>query len=143
MVEEQHQKIEEILNTPANAIKKLLNILGVIETMVREMNPVCHSEMQRFYPKSFHHLDIYKREHMIKSIKENLQQGIDEGLYRENVHIDIIAKYRLESTFMIFQNNIYSISQYDILEVNRQLFAHYLYGIATLKGHKVISKHLK
>jgi AcrR family transcriptional regulator len=142
MIQAQHVISDKILKSSHNAIQKLVGILNMMESMVREMNPVCHTEMQKFYPKSYQHVENHKRDYIFKSLLNNLKQGIQEGLYREDIDVDIIAKYRLETTFMIFQNNIYPINQYDIITLNRQLFAHYLYGIATIKGHKLISKHL-
>ena len=141
MIEDQEVVVRQIFEAKVNAIEKLFNILKFMEAMVRGMNPVCHIEMQRFYPKSHDYLHNHKQRFILESLKENLVQGIQEGLYREKLHIDIIAKYRLEATFVIFQNNIFPIDQYDIVEVNRHLFEHYLYGISTPKGQKLISKY--
>jgi hypothetical protein len=49
----------------------------------------------------------------------------------------------MESALIVFQHDLFPQETYDIVKVNTQIFAHYIYGIASSKGHKMIESYLK
>lgn len=125
-----------------NAVEQLMSILNIMEKLIRGMNVVGYLDLQRYFPKAFKYLQDYKSNYMNNCIAENLKQGIKEGYFREDIDVDIVSKFRMESALIIFQGNVFPASEYDIIKVNNQLFATYVYGIATIAGHKLISKYL-
>jgi TetR/AcrR family transcriptional regulator, cholesterol catabolism regulator len=142
MIDDNQHKTDEIFSKSKNAIEQLVNIMDMMETMIKGMNPVCFMEMQRFFPKAYGYLNQHKESCVIHHLKQNLLQGIKEELFRPEINTDIIAQFRLETSFLIFQSVIFPPEKFEILNVNIQIFEHYMYGIATLKGHKLISKYI-
>ncbi len=67
--------------------------------------------------------------------------GIENGLYREDLKVDVITKIRLETMFLPFNKEIFPYGKYNLAEVEIQTLEHYLYGIATTKAHKLIDKY--
>lgn len=135
-------EFDEVMKGQLNAIEQLMKIITLMEQMIQGMNRVCFQDLQRYYPKAYQLLEAYKKEKMLKDITDNLHQGIAEGLYRDDIAIDVIATFRMESAMMIFHSTLYQNSKLDMVRVNKELFSHYMYGIATIKGHKLISKYL-
>jgi hypothetical protein len=71
-----------------------------------------------------------------------LLRGIKEGYYRGNIKADILTQMRLEQIDLIFNgNSTYTTGKYGIVQVLSELTEHFLYGICTLKGHKLINKY--
>lgn len=135
-------EMEESNKKAKNAIEQLFSILKIGEKMIQGMNLVSFMDLKKYYPEAYQYLEKHKQESMLKQIANNLQQGKNEGLFREEIDIEIMSKYRMETTMLMFQNNLFPQDRYNILEVNNEMFAHYMYGIATLKGHKMIDKYL-
>lgn len=133
---------QEAFRASGNAVEQIIAILYIMEKMVRGMNLVCYIDLQRHYPQAFKYLQEHKEVYLYKYISDNLRQGISEGLYREDVDVAIIARFRMESALLVFQNNLFPQETYDSVKVNTQIFYHYMYGIATLKGHKLITKFI-
>ncbi len=133
---------EEVFKNSKNAVEQIIAILMIMEKMVRGMNLVCYIDLQRHYMDAYKYLQEHKESFLFECIAKNLRQGIQEELYREDVDVDIIARFRMESALIVFQNNIFPQEKYDIVKVNTQIFANYIYGLATLKGHKLLSKYL-
>lgn len=142
MLNENQCQTEDIFKTSKNAIEQIINILIIMERMVRGMNLVCYVDLQRHYPDAYKYLTKHKETYLFQCISDNLKQGISEGLYREDIDIEIISRFRMESALIVFQNNVFPQENYDIVKVNNQIFANYMYGIASLKGHKLISSYL-
>lgn len=72
-----------------------------------------------------------------------MQQGISEGYYREEIDLEIITRFRMESALLVFQNNLFPQDKYDIVKVNNEIFTNFIYGIVSIKGYKLISKYLQ
>jgi AcrR family transcriptional regulator len=125
-----------------NAIEQLIQLISIMEEMIQGMNIVASMDLQRYYPKAFQYLENHRHQHMLRDIVTNLRQGIEEGLYRSNIDVEIISRFRMESAMMIFHSAMYTGSKQDLVKVNNEIFAHYMYGLATAKGHKLIEKYL-
>jgi TetR/AcrR family transcriptional regulator, cholesterol catabolism regulator len=143
MLNDNQAQTEKALKSSINAIDQAINILMIMEKMIRGMNPVCYLDLQRFYPSAAKYLNDHKESFMFQCISDNLKQGIQEGFYREDIDIEIISRFRMESALIVFQHDLFPQESYDIVKVNTQIFAHYIYGIASSKGHKMIESYLK
>lgn len=142
MLKDNQDKTDEVFASAKNAMEQIVGVLQLMEQMVRGLNMVCYIDLQKFYNTAYNYLQKHKQEYLYDCIVKNLQRGIHEGFYREDIDINIIAKYRMESALLVFQNNLFPQHEYDIVKVNYQIFAHFIYGISTLKGHKLFSKIL-
>ena len=142
MLETNRIETDAALKSSKNAIEQLISLITIMEKMLRGLNLVCYMDLQRYYPAAYQYLEAFKREHMLTDIIENLKQGITEGLYRNDVNIEVVSRFRLESAMIVFHNNVYPQDKFNIVEVNNELFVHYMYGIASIKGHKLINKYL-
>jgi hypothetical protein len=74
-------------------------------------------------------------------ISANLEKGMNEGLYRKEIDINILSKYRLETSLIPFNIHVFPSNKFDILKVNLQIIEHFVYGVATLEGHKLMDKY--
>ena len=138
-----HTDSKECLEQSNDAIEEILLTLSRIYTQFSQMNPVVISDMERFHAKAHQRFHKMKYEHLHKVILKNLERGIQEGLYREELNIDMIAKYRLESIMIPFKLDLFPPAKYSLAAVAKELMEHFLFGLATLKGHKLILKYKK
>lgn len=107
------------------------------------MNPVMMYEVQKYHPEAAQAIEQFKRDGVRRHIRENIERGIAEGLFRSNIHIDIIARMRqlqLESAFDPLQ---YPAVEFELHEVMQEVTANYIMGIATLKGQELAARYLK
>ena len=74
-------------------------------------------------------------------IKHNLERGIAEELYRPEIKIDMMTRFRLESMMLGFNTEIFPPTRYNLAELQQEMIEHFLYGLATLKGYKLILKY--
>jgi hypothetical protein len=62
---------------------------------------------------------------LLDIIKKNLQRGIAEELYRSDLNIDIVARFRLESSFLAFsQKHILLVNTIYWMFQMRSIFVH-------------------
>lgn len=124
-----------------NAIHEIFLSIDVVQKMFEEMNPNVIFDLQKHHPKSYDRIQQHKSKFVYSVLKKNMERGISQGLYREDFDLDIIAKLRLETVFLPFRQDLFPVSQYSVGYVEQMLQEQFLYGMATLKGQKLIQKY--
>ena len=126
-----------------NALHELILSVEHMYELFRHMNPSVLFDLYKYYPKAYASFDKYKNQDLLGVIKLNLKRGIQEEVFRSEIPVDIISKYRLESIVMPFSPEFQKNSKARIFDVSKALTEHYLHGIVTSKGLKLMSKHAK
>ena len=124
-----------------NAIHEVFLMMEMIKEMFQDMNPSILHDLERSHPRSFQKFLQHKYKYIYQVMMDNLERGIREALYRSELKIDIIAKLRLETMMLSFNQEVFPKAKYNLLEVEQQIIDHYLYGIASMKGYKLILKY--
>lgn len=132
---------EMISSQSHDAVEEMIQIMYFLDGTFRNMNPVVLLELERFHPSAFKVFLRYKEEYITRSIRENLLRGIREAVYRSEIDIEIISRYRMESSMLCFHQEVFPKDRFEMSRVQVELTEHYLYGITSLKGRKLIEKY--
>ncbi|MCS7004204.1 MAG: TetR/AcrR family transcriptional regulator [Cytophagales bacterium] len=122
--------IEIILRTSEHFFKDIANI-----------NPAMISDVQRLYPEAWEKFKEKKNELFTMSLVQTLSEGKQQGLFRSEIHPEIMAKLRLAQIELAFNSEIFPFDKYNFLEVHKQFFFHFLWGICTEKGLKLMEEY--
>lgn len=133
----------DLMESSKNAVEELVGVFFHMAKLFKGMNPVCFIDLQRYYTKAFKYMEHFKQTRLHDCIKDNLDRGVEEGFFRENIDTEIIARYRMESVFLIMHADVFPKKEFDLVEINKQIFELYMFGVATLKGHKLITQYLE
>ena len=124
-----------------NAVHEIFLLMSVIQEMFNRMNPLALFEIEKYYPLAFEKIKNHKDDFIFSMISANLEKGITEGLYRKDVDVTILSRYRLETSLIPFNIHVFHPSKFDMLTVNLQIIEHFVYGVATLEGHKLMDNY--
>lgn len=105
------------------------------------MNPSVLFEVQKYYPRAFELFTEHKEKCIYAMLAENLKKGIEKGLYRKELNVEIITVLRMEQVQMALNPEVFPPGKYTLQEIQLQFIEHFLFGICTLKGHKLINKY--
>ncbi len=140
---EEMKEMREMAEKSENVIEELHLAMVKTREMFSKINPMMIFELKKYHPKAWELFNQCKegemREHLIKSLKK----GIKDGFFRSNIDVEILAKMRLELVQLIFDSKVYPPTQFNFVEVNLQLFEHFIYGIITLKGLNLLNQYKK
>ena len=106
-----------------------------------QINPIVFSDMKKYYPTAWIQFRQFKEKCIFEMIVTNLEKGIKVGLYRNNIDLKILAKFRIEQVEMAMDHNIFPLDIFNLTKVQVELLDHFLRGICTLKGHKLMNKY--
>jgi TetR/AcrR family transcriptional regulator, cholesterol catabolism regulator len=124
-------------------VHEMFLAIEMMQEMFENMNPAIMNDLEKFHPSAFKKFYQYKYSFIYAQIKDNVERGIEQGLYRNDFNADIIIKLRLETMLLFFNQSLFPSSKYSMFEVARELTEIFLFGIVTLKGHKLVIKYQK
>jgi TetR/AcrR family transcriptional regulator, cholesterol catabolism regulator len=127
--------------TAQNAVEEIFSAKKLLREMFSDMNPSILYDLQKYHPKAFTKFLKHKNDFLFGLLKANLEKGIQEELYRNDINVDIITRFRIESMMMPFNPDFFSKHKHSLLEVEEQLLEHFLFGIVSLKGYKLVLKY--
>ena len=131
----------ECSNNGENAIHEVFLSFDIMEEMLKTMNPSVIFDMQKYHPSAYKKFAAFKNEFLYKIIKTNLERGVREELYREEIDTDILSRYRLYTVLLSFNPEVFPTIKTNPVHIEQQLIECFLYGLATPKGYKLIQKY--
>ena len=142
-LERERIEFDEIFCNSENSIKCLFSISQCMRKSLSEINPSVLFELKRFYPKSWEYWTEFKDQFIFKSIVENIKKGIEEEYFRSEVNAEILANLRVMEIQILFDRESFPSEKFNFMEVQMQLFNHFVYGITTEKGRKLYKEYLE
>ncbi len=135
--------IKTISQKSKHAIDEMVQVMHMMEQNMCSMNPVGPLDLQRYYPEAHQYLQAFTMQEMVSSLERNLKKGIQEELYRTNINVTITATFRVESILLLMRKSHEQKNSASFAKMQRELMEQFLYGISTLKGHKLIQKNIE
>jgi TetR/AcrR family transcriptional regulator, cholesterol catabolism regulator len=136
----QHEKFLKIYKNK-NAIDSLiLTIREIRKTIGQESMAMCN-DLEKYYPKVNEKFEQITREEMRGGFERFLNQGIEEGYFREDLDVEMIALFhslQMKKTFEQMSQDPKKYSKKRIFEFFIDLMIHL---IANEKGLKYMDEH--
>jgi TetR/AcrR family transcriptional regulator, cholesterol catabolism regulator len=124
-----------------NVIVEVFNMMKHMGNMFSKINPTIFYDLQKYHPKAWAQFKIFKEDCMAKMVESSIERGINEGLVRADVNAKVLSRLRIEEVEMGLRADIFPPDKFRMLDVQLALIDHFLHGICTLKGHKMINKY--
>ena len=124
-----------------DAIHEIFNTMERIMEEFSNMNPMLLYDLEKFHYKAYQRFRDHKNKFLLQVIIENIEWGIKDELYRPDVNVDVMSKYRIESMMILFNVSVFSPGKYNLASTSGLIIENFIYGLATIKGHKLIQKY--
>ncbi len=139
----QLREMQEIRKNSENSIDEMLQSMSCMSKNFSKMNPTLFYDLQKYHASAWSHFKNFKEKELTGFVEENLRRGIKSELYRKDLKVKTLARLRLEEVELGFNTEAFPHEQFNISEVQVALLEHFLYGVVTLKGYKLINKYRK
>jgi len=137
-------RCEGIKTATGNAIEELLDLMELNKCVFTKIHPFIFHDLQKYHRSSWELWVSHKNNYILQQIRQNIVRGMQEGLFKSDLEIDIVARLRLSMIEMPFNPALFPPHQFNVTKVQLASLEHYMLGMATLKGHKMINayKHI-
>ncbi len=134
----------DCMNCRKDAKDAIHEIFLTMEHIMQEfnnMNPMLLYDLEKFHFKAYQRFKNYKDKFLLQIIRSNIEWGIKEELYRADLNVDVLSKYRIESIMIPFNVAVFPPGKYNLAKTSKIMIENFTYGLATIKGHKLIQKY--
>lgn len=124
-----------------DAIHEIFMTIERIMEEFNNMNPMVLFDLEKFHYNSFRRFKDHKEKFLLQVVRDNMEWGVKEELYRPDINMDVLSKFRIESMMIPFNVGLFPPNKYKLAALSEEIILHFVYGLATVKGHKLIQKY--
>ncbi len=135
-------RMDYIFDDSRNAIEELIEVNRGIKTMLKDHSPTIEYDMKKYYPDLFHEYRSSVQQHMYESIVKNIKKGKKEGLFREEMDEEVIAKLHVSRIMGMFENPLFTVNEFTSAHVFNEIFIYHIRGMANEKGLKFLEQNI-
>ena len=135
------KEFHDLEKESANVIDEVFNIMKHMGRVMGKVNPSVFYDLQKYHPETWKLFKDFKETFILNMVENTLVRGIKQGYIRSEINVKILARMRMEQIEMGFNPAIFPPEKFQIIDVQLSMIDHFLYGICTLKGHKLINKY--
>ena len=133
----QHRrKIDSVREECYDAIRESFEFGRYLIDILREIDPSAHYDLEKYYPKAWDVFLRFKNEAVVGDVQNNIEQGIREGLYREDLDPEVIARIYTYRIDVVFHGGIFPPDRYSFIKVYAEMFFYHMLGLVSEKGRK-------
>ncbi len=140
-IDEEMEVMEGIRQEASDAIDEMLKISKYVVGQLRELSPNTVYDLRKYYRSTWKQMEALHKRHVYQVIRENLERGIRQGVYRSNLNPDILAKLYVGKAFLVTDEEIFPARTYNYEELYWEYINYHIQGIASDKGRQLLIKH--
>jgi TetR/AcrR family transcriptional regulator, cholesterol catabolism regulator len=138
MTVRQRELMEKVLKESGNVIEAIFKILDLMMEHFQKMSPAFQMDMKRLHNDVMNKMEGAKDIPYIRNNSLLIERGISEGVFREDIDVQIINKCMLEVVKMTNDRELFPPDSFPNEDVIRNVYINYLRGISTSKGLELI-----
>jgi TetR/AcrR family transcriptional regulator, cholesterol catabolism regulator len=121
-------------NNSENAIDELFHISKFVLEQVGHINPVVFFDLKKYHPEGWELMRNHKWNFILNSIRENTQRGIQEGLFRADLDIEITSRLYVATTDIIMEGSVFPWPEFKFDKVFSEIIQFHIRGLLNEKG---------
>jgi AcrR family transcriptional regulator len=141
MTVRQKETLARVLSESENVIEVVFRMLDLMESHINRMSPAFLLDMKRLHEKVMKMPEIRDNFPYMSSNIEILKRGIAEGVFRNDIDIDLTNKCMLEVVKMTHDQKVFPPDNYTNIDIVKNFYLNYLRGISTQKGLTLIEQY--
>jgi len=139
--------IDCICEMQKNPIEELYAIKSFVMENLKNEKSSPQFQLQKYYPEIFHKLKLMQLEVMQKCIIKNLERGIEEKLYRNEIDLNFISRIYFNGIVGIKDEETFPLDIFSPNYLLESYLEYHIRAVATNKGllklEKLLSKNEK
>lgn len=137
----EREQARSITASAANALDAIIKITLSAQRKIVDISPQVVRELSRYQPKAWQLVDEFRREFILTEVRQNLEQGKAEGIYRADLNAEIICQIYIHSLPIFSDPADYGLHQYSPLELHVEYIKYHIHGILSEQGRALLQNY--
>jgi AcrR family transcriptional regulator len=134
--------IDCIYEASSNSIEELYDIKMFVMNHLKNERTSPQYQLKKYYPKIFDALKTKQFNKMYGSVKESLQKGIKNNLFRSNIDVDFISRMYFNGMTGIKDESLFPKDLFTVEYLIESYLEYHLRAIVTSKGLKTLNQFI-
>jgi len=135
---EKYKVNEDIIKNSPNMLAAVCSFIQSGAMAIDLLNPAFFSDMKKYHNDIWVMASKQQNEKNYNLAYLLLRKGINEGIFRKDINIDIVVKIILTQMNLLVDNEVFSTDKYSRSDVFKNMVINFIRGIATNKGIELI-----
>ena len=136
------QAIELIKSNKYNAIEEEFAIKAVFKEILKNAKDSPMFQLRKYYPETADELKNKERCIFSDCNTDNLNKGIEQGLYRSDIDVELTSQFYFTLIFGVFESDAFGTEAQKLVEMEYKVLEYHIRSIATEKGLEELEKQL-
>lgn len=141
-IHQEQECICQMVEPKGNAIDQLMEMTEFVRGNMKQMHPSVMFDMQKYHQDAWKTIQDHKEKFIHETVKNNLEKGIEDGFYRDNLEPAIVARFYLGMVNTVLdpiQSGFMEMG-FEQSEVHEQMMRYHIRGIANEKGREYLKE---
>jgi AcrR family transcriptional regulator len=143
MAVRQRELMTKIFSETGNVIEAIFKMMDLMNDHFQNMSPAFQMDMKRYHNEMFKKLGNKDELPYYRNNAEIIKKGINEGVFREDIDVEIINKCLIEVERVSNDKSVFPSDDFMNKDVIRTFYLNFLRGISTQKGLDLINYYEK
>lgn len=126
-----------------NAIDDLFNLSKLVIEHFSNINPAVFYDLRKYHPDAWDIMEKHKWDFLLSLIKDNVERGKRENIYREELQPEIVAKLYVAASDAVLNSKIFPWPEFRFQEVYLQMIHIQIHGLINEKGRNYLNQKLQ
>jgi len=123
-----------------NAIDILLIVSKDIGNRFQDISPSMTFDLKKYYPDVYHKHIEERIEFIYQKIQINMQKGISQGMYRDDLSIELVARLYIRRLIDLHNPEFFPADKFSFQTLFEVMFDNFIRGIANSVGIEYYEK---
>jgi len=117
-----------------NAIELLIQVSLIVSQEMGKLDPKIKFELKKYYEPIFNEFMVRKQNHIFSMISNNLEQGITEGMYRNDLSVELVAGLYVRNLVLMHNKDFCMVENITFEKVFEVMFENHIRAISNAEG---------
>lgn len=136
-------EMDKLQGQASNALQEIMLLARHVIRQFQELSPSAVYDLKKYYPEAWGMIDQMQREHVYKSILDNLKRGVVEGDYRNDLNPEIMARLHVGSLYLPIDESLFPVREFQPDQVFKEYIYHFVRGVASEQGLEKMNHYLR
>ncbi|WBM73444.1 TetR/AcrR family transcriptional regulator [Saprospira grandis] len=126
-----------------NALEEMFLMGREIQKNIQHINPSLMFDLRKYHKAVWGEFDKFRKTFIFNMMKNNMDRGIEEGLYRPDLNADIVSRLYIGMVELFLDAELFPPDKFSRPSMHRAMMAYHLHGIVSDKGKAALKDYLE
>jgi len=124
-----------------NALEALIQISRMVVERINNVNPALFFDLKKHHSEAWQILENHKWNFVLSAISKNIDRGIEEKYYRDDLNVEIIARLYVSTFDTIMNTDVYKWPEFQFQELFKEIMRFQFHGLVNENGKNYLKNN--